>query len=712
MLPADASSLLGDFAGRRFSVPGRVVTFSASGGVFSVRAEGPDGELADFPVAYGFGVRPLQQLLLPLPGGRLQAFDVAWDARPEAEGGGRWYALHPGERSLPGDPLHWTGTLLNWNGSCAACHATNLRKGYDPETGRFDTTFSDADVACEACHGPGSRHVAWAEGAGAGRPDADPHRGLVAALGDAGGGRWELAAGARIRHRTAPRASNAELETCALCHARRGELGVEALPGEPIEQSHRVALLEAGLYHADGQIRDEVYEYGSFLQSRMQRAGVSCSDCHDVHAGTLHAEGNALCARCHEPAAFDTPAHHHHEPGAPASRCVSCHMLERVYMGIDRRRDHSFRVPRPDLAAALGTPDACSECHARQGPGFAADAIARWTGGPRDRGWHYGRALHAGREGAPGAEALLLRAVGDPSVPAIARATALSLLAEGLTPASLPALDAGLRAPDALVRRSAAEALLALPASERVARGTPLLHDPIRSVRFAALASLLEARAALAPRARSALDALAAEQRRALRANADRPESWLALGLLDARLGDDAAAERTLAEGVRREPWFVPLRIQLADVLRRRGREAEAETGLRQAIALAPDAADAHHALGLSLVRQGQLAQALPSLAQAAALRPESPRYAYVHAVALHDAGQRAEALAVLDAAHARHPGAREIAEAGVQYAAEAGDAVRMQRFARALRALAPADPALRKLLATPGAGSEAAAPP
>jgi len=709
MQPADASSLLGDFAGRRFEAQGVATTFSSQGGAYAVRTEGRDGKTADFPVAYAFGVAPLQQLLLPIGHGRLQAFDVAWDARSKQAGGQRWYALHEDERFRPGDPLHWTGSLANWNGMCAECHSTNLQKGYDAEADAFETTWSDVNVGCEACHGPGSRHVAWAEGALAGRRGDEAGRGLVASLGDTSGGRWELAPGARIRHRTAPRASDAELETCARCHSRRGQIWPDVVAGDAIGQTHRVALLDEGLYHADGQIQDEVYEYGSFLQSRMHRAGVTCSDCHDPHSGGLRAEGNALCGQCHEAAAFDTPAHHHHAAGGPASQCVSCHMIERVYMGVDGRRDHSFRVPRPDLAEALGTPDACTDCHAKPGPGFAADAIARWTGGPRDRGWHYARALHAGRRASLGAEAELLRAFDDPEVPAIARATALSLLAQQLSPTSLPALRGGLADPDPLVRRSAAEALVALHPSDRIAAGAPLLRDRNRSVRFAALGSLAEARQMLSPEDRVALDAVVTEQRVALRANADRPESWLDLGLLEERLGDTVAAEQALATGVRREPRFIPGRVQLAELVRRRGREAEAEQLLREAVALEPEAADAHEALGLSLVRQKRLAEALPSLARAAALSPDAPRYAYVYAVALHEAGEGAEALQVLADAHAHHSGVREIAEAGVQYAAEAGDAARARRFAQGLVAIAPEDPQVRALLEALGLGTEAA---
>jgi predicted CXXCH cytochrome family protein len=112
------------------------------------------------------------------------------------------------------------------------------------------------------------------------------------------------------------------------------------------------ALLEPGLYHADGQIDGEVHEYGSFLQSRMHAFGVACSNCHDPHSAKLRAEGNALCAQCHLPEKFDLAAHHHHLPGSTGAQCVDCHMPTKNYMVVDARRDHSIRLPRPDWSVS------------------------------------------------------------------------------------------------------------------------------------------------------------------------------------------------------------------------------------------------------------------------------------------------------------------------------------------------------------------------
>lgn len=626
-------------------------------GKWFVHAPGPDGVARDYEALYTFGVDPLQQLLLPLDRGRLQATTVAWDARPPEVGGRRWFALHGDERLAPDDVLHWTGPAQRWNSMCAECHSTNVRKGYQLDEDRYETSWSDLSVACEACHGPGSQHAAWAEATARGEAVRAEDRALPAGLAS-DGAKWIFADGAPIARRSAPRQSHAEIDACGVCHARRSVIADPLEYGRPLLDGHRPALLEAGLYTDDGQIEDEVYEWGSFLQSRMYAAGVTCSDCHDPHSGSLRAEGNAVCAQCHRPEVFDVPAHHRHAEGSDASRCVSCHMPTRLYMVVDARHDHSLRVPRPDLSVQLGTRNACNACHADRTPQWAAKAVERWYGEGRRKEPHFGAALHAARSGALGAEAALATVADDPAQPAIARATALRELAPWLTPMSLPTVERGVRDADPLVRLGAAEAAQGMPPEQRVALLAPLLRDPTRAVRIEAAYALTEVPAsALAPADRSAHADALAEWRAAQAANADRPDAHVNLGALHARFGDRAAARTEYETALRIGPWFVPTYLNLADLLREEDRDAEGEPLLRRALEIAPDSPDAHHALGLLLVRRQDLPGAITELARAAELAPDDGRYTYVYAVALHSAGDTERAIAVLDRFHARRPG-------------------------------------------------------
>ncbi len=373
-------TVLGDFSGVTFEYYGRSSSFFRRDGAFFVNTEGSDGELHDYQIAYTFGASPLQQYLIQFPGGKLQALGIAWDARSRSEGGQRWYHLYPDEDVTPEHPLHWTGPEQRWNYQCAECHSTNLQKNYDPELDRYSSTWSDLDVSCEACHGPGSAHVEWA-GSNSGETNLEARAvGLVVDLADRDGGVWVLRPGERIAARAPARTARVELNVCAQCHSRRQLIDEKNPTGGSPLNTLRPALLDEGLYHSDGQIQNEVYVYGSFLQSAMYTAGVTCSDCHDPHRARLRASGNALCSTCHLAEAYEAPAHHHHEQGSAGAECVSCHMPEQTYMGVDLRRDHSMRVPRPDLTVTLGTPNACSQCHDDDDrpAAWAADAVTRW----------------------------------------------------------------------------------------------------------------------------------------------------------------------------------------------------------------------------------------------------------------------------------------------------------------------------------------------
>jgi predicted CXXCH cytochrome family protein len=316
MQEATEQNVLGDFADRRFEHRGSSAVFSRRDGKFFVRTDGPDGKAADFEIRYTFGVEPLQQYLIELPGGRLQALTVAWDIA-----GKRWFSLYPNETVPAHDELHWTRRQQNWNFMCADCHSTNLRKNYDAATDTFATAWSEIHVGCESCHGPGSNHVVWAA-----KPDGDPRKGLTVILDERAGVRWAMDAKTGNSTRSKLRDADKEIEVCAQCHARRAQIAEGYHAGKPLLDHYVPTLLVEHAYHADGQQRDEVYNWGSFLQSKMYRQGVTCSDCHDPHSGHLKAAGNALCAQCHSPEKYAAKTHHFHAAGSEGAHCVNCHM--------------------------------------------------------------------------------------------------------------------------------------------------------------------------------------------------------------------------------------------------------------------------------------------------------------------------------------------------------------------------------------------------
>ena len=699
MQVASEETVLGDFENRVFEHRGVVTRFFRRDGRYMVETTGTDGELEVFEVAYTFGVTPLQQYLLGFPDGRYQALTVAWDSRPAHEGGQRWFHLYPDEDIPPGDELHWTAPAHNWNFSCAECHSTRLRKNYDAVTDRYATDWAEIDVGCEACHGPGASHATAARLAreeGAGYP-AD--HGLVVDL--QGAGEWQFEAGARTAVRRTTGGGASEPELCGRCHARRSQFSEDYVHGRPLSDTHRVELLLEDRYFPDGQILDEVYVYGSFVQSRMHAAGVTCSDCHEAHSLKLRVPDDGVCFQCHAATAYGSAEHHFHPEGSESARCVSCHMPERTYMVVDPRRDHSMQIPRPDRSEALGTPNVCTGCHAGRTNQWAVEHLDAWYGEERAPGFQrYAEVLAAAREGKSdagrGLESLML----DRRVPAIARATALAELSRYLSPSSSLAVRAGLADKDPLVRRAAVELLEQTDREVRWQLVSPLLDDPVRGVRVAAASVLADVSPGEIgdPEGQRRLERAFEQYLASEMLNADRVEHWVNMAGFHARQGNVPAAEKAYSEARRRDADFIPIYANQADMYRALGREAEGEKVLREGIARVDAAPALHHALGLLLVREKRVDEALSELQRAFEAGGENARFGYVYGVALNSSGAPLRAIEVWEAVLREAPEDRATLFALVSALRDQGDYGRAGVYADRLVELAPADPEVRRL--------------
>ena len=659
MQPASAATVLGDFNDAAFQYGDTTTRLRKEEAAFVVETDGPDGEVQPFQVAYAFGVSPLQQYLIPTGQGRLQALSIAWDSRAE---GGRWFYLYPHERVDHEDALHWTRPSQNWNSVCADCHSTNVRRGYDPATGAYATEWSEIDVGCEACHGPGSQHVAAPQ----------------------------LAYG---------KAASA-METCAACHSRRAQLAEGYRAGEPLLDYYLPAAVAPPLYHADGQIREEVYVYGSFLQSRMQQAGVVCGDCHEPHTAQLKLGGDALCQQCHSSAPpprfpmlaerakdYASAQHHFHE----AVACVDCHAPSRVYMGVDARRDHSFRVPRPDLSVAYGSPNACTSCHDDRGPAWAAAAIRQHTGAAPASG--VADLLALATTSAFDAEAALAAAARDAKVPGIVRRTLLEALGIYEFGRSQDAIAAATWDADPLARLGAIAHLARLPQAPRFTAIKRLLGDPLLAVRVSAAPAAAPYLAQkIAPADRQLIQSAMDEYRAVQRFNAESPEGHTNLAALRIALNQPEQAEAALRKALELQPHWIPALVNLADLYRATGRDIEGGAMLAQAAALQPPNSDAAYAYGLWFARQGQTARALEQLQRAHALAPEHLRNGYVFALALADAGESAQAIEVLERCLARFGGHRSVLAALARFHQERGEASAALGYAERLREAFGAD--------------------
>ena len=620
METATEKTVRGDFDDAVYDHFGNRSRFYRRDGKYFVHTQGIDGAPGEFEVTHTFGWYPLQQYLVPFPGGRLQCLPLAWDVEK-----GRWYHLYPDAPLESSDWLYWTNNSQNWNGMCAECHSTDLKKNYDFQADTYATTWSEISVGCEACHGPGSAHAQWAQLPEMGRPET---------------------ANAALTVKTSGLTSREQIELCAPCHARRMSLD---------DNIHRHAdfldygipqLLTEGLYFADGQILDEVYVYGSFMQSKMYARGVRCSDCHDVHSIRRIAKGNALCLQCHQGAVYDQKRHHFHkqagEPGDPirsnageilfdvgsGAQCEGCHMPGRRYMGIDYRPDHSFRLPRPDLTRAMDTPNACDRCHVDKPTQWSVDAMGKWYG----QAWrpHYGQILQAGRERRPETAAGLAALAADRLYPTIVRATALAELAAYGGETAQQAFAAALIDEEALVRQTAVRHLPEGDPVRRLKLLAPLLYDPVRGVRIEAAGAVAALPSPTLPAdTRRQFERTLAEYRHAMERTADFAASRHNLGNLYRNLGEVEKAVTNYEKAIAIDDQFYPAKVNLAMLYNQIGQDAAAEKLLRQVVEAHPDFYQLHYSLGLLLAERSRLEEAAIHLGQAAAGLPQRSRIQY-----------------------------------------------------------------------------------
>jgi len=691
MQHANEQTVLGDFNNATFTHYDVTSTFFKKDGKFFVNTDGPDGELHDYEITYTFGVTPLQQYLIEFPGGCYQVLGICWDSRPASEGGQRWYHLYSDEPIPHDDILHWTGPNQNWNFMCAECHSTDLRKNYDLKTDSYKTTWEEINVSCEACHGPASNHNRWAERSKTRPTPDDGTMGFLFQMNPDDEGTWQFDELTNTAARTQPRQDQSMLHMCARCHARRSVVAGEYEHGQDFLDTHRTQLLSENLYHPDGQILDEVYVYGSFLQSKMYQQGVTCIDCHEPHSMQVYSKGNSLCATCHKPDVFDTPEHHFHEQGTLGASCVECHMPTQTYMGVDERLDHSIRVPRPDLSMKLGTPNACNKCHSDQSYEWAQQAVLKWYGPDQSNETHYGQAILAGQNQQPNADNQLAELASNAEAPGIARATAVSLLKNYPSRVAFESVMENLKSDDPLIRFAAVGSLDMASPEMRLPLAYDLLDDSVLTVRLEAARVL----AAVEPADLSDEQRLKINQRieayiESQLANADRAESHLNIALIHTQRGQTDLAEQSYRTAISTNPAFAQSYVNLADLYRMAQRDSESVKLLQDAVDSGVKRGVIYYSLGLALVRMGDAPGAIKAFERAMEMEPGDPQFGYTLGIALNSTGEPMRALQVLSDTHKLHPANQSTLYALMTISRDSGEWQQAITYANTLLELKP----------------------
>ncbi len=684
MMVADEKSMKGDFNDTLFTYNNITSIFYRKDGKYMVKTDGEDGKLADFEIAYTFGVYPLQQYMVKFPKGRIQVLDIAWDSRDKKQGGQRWYHLHPDDNVTAGDPLHWTGPNLNWNYMCADCHSTNLKKNYDHKTKRYATTWDVINVSCEACHGAGSKHLAWTKN----REHNISNSGFLVSLLHKGR-EWKIDPDTLnpVLHDANKTSRYSEIEVCAKCHSRRTQLDDTFKAGDKFHNHYLPTLLNENLYYNDGKIKDEVYVYNSFLQSKMHEAGVTCTDCHNPHTLERKAEGDKICFRCHKMDTYQAPSHHKHLKGSTGASCISCHMPARTYMGVDNRNDHSFRVPRPDLSIDNESPNACNLCHKDKNASWATDAMKEWYGKIPKGKQDFSHALESLRANSADAPKSLYRVLMS-DAPNIAKATVSTYLGNYPTKQTYTTTMQMLRNKDVSIRRSALQAMEAFPPKLRVKEIFKLLQDPMKTVRMEAARQLSSfPLGQLESTKRQILEEALTEYENILLFAVDRPETQLSLALLYTNKNEFAKAEEAYKEAIRLQIKLVPAYVNYSDFLDRQKRNQEAFEILTKGIEQIPTAGILHHSLGLWYIRSKEKEKANKSLKKAVELEANNSRFTYVYAVAIGGTNPK-EAIKLLERSYKQHTGNLQLVSGLVYYYKQVNNLTKSLEYEKKLKEL------------------------
>ena len=632
-----------------------------NGSSYELTALGFANKITPYRVERVIGHDPLRQFLVDGGHGRLQAMEACLDPKKN-----EWFNVYGNEDRKPGEWGHWTGRGMVWNQMCASCHNTRLRKNYDAKTDAYRTTMAEMSVSCESCHGPMKPHNTWQHA----------HPGTK--------GDPTLTKFTRDQH----------IENCAGCHALRGEVTGDFVPGESFWDHYRLTITDqSDTFYPDGQIHGEDYEFSSFLSSRMHNAGVRCMDCHDMHSMKTVLPGNQLCMRCHTPGGFPNAppimpeAHSFHQTASSGNQCVNCHMPQTVYMQRHPRHDHGFTIPDPLLTKQFNVPNACNKCHTDKTTDWALEATQKWWGPKMDRKTRTRATLIAqARQGDETARFGLVDLLSSDEIPHW-KASAILLLDRWIDqPAVQTAVTAQLQHAHPLVRESAVRTLEPVLQSGSVRSAIePLLNDPARSVRVSAAWTLRES---------LHLDSAAGQDlQHMLHWNADQPSGQMQLAQFEFARRNLPAATQHMETAIQWDPNSPPFHHDLAMMYSTTGQTQLAIAKLRDTIKLAPNHADYHYELGLALSETGDMPAVIQALQEATRLDPGLSRAWYNLGLAKNGQGDIPGALDALQRGELANP-----RDPGIPYA-RATILARQNRIPEAIAALD------RSLSISPGYG-------
>ncbi len=655
MKHATKESVLGDFNNATLAVDDNKLnsetkvqsTFFKKANQYWVNIKGSDGKFHDYQIKYTFGYTPLQQYMVEFDDGRVQLIPFAWDSRAEKEGGQRWFNLYP-DMTTKHQEFFWTNTGQNWNYMCADCHSTNVDKNFDVSTNTYNTTFSEINVACESCHGAASDHLTWAQqqdGLSKNDKSIKPNDGDIGFTRDLSKSVKQWQANTDKNKKTLQPKSiehSQQVLVCAQCHSRRTQISDnDFVKGNAFGERYLLDLVSSTNYHPDGQVYNEDFVYGSFLQSKMYKKGVVCSNCHNPHTAELKLPIETLCLQCHQADNYASTKHHKHPENSSGAQCVNCHMPETTYMEIDARRDHGFHIPTPNLAKKLGTPDTCLTCHEDKNSQWSASKVNDWYPNSQVKDEKDFVPVFAAinlalnEQQLQGVSAELSRISQTISYAGIIRASALTKMASVSNTNTIIAIARAAKSADENIRLGAIEGAQSMQAAEKWRVLSPLLNDKVLAVRINAAFALTSLWQNLSQSQQAQLTPALNEYIESQRFNADRSFAHSNMGIIAAYQGNTEQAIKAFKQGISIEQSFAQTYLNLSQVYYQRGENQQSISTLQQGKKANPDNASLSYNLGLAFIRTKDKINAAKELAIATQLAPQNSHYFYVYGLSL-----------------------------------------------------------------------------
>jgi tetratricopeptide (TPR) repeat protein/ssDNA-binding Zn-finger/Zn-ribbon topoisomerase 1 len=645
MQHANDESVLGDFNNVTLEFKGKNNRFFKKADQYWVNIAGPDGKHQDYQIKYTFAYTPLQQYMVEFGDGRVQLIPFAWDSRTKEEGGQRWFDLYPNQKETHQE-FFWTNTGQNWNYMCADCHSTNVEKNFNEKDNTYNTTFSEINVACESCHGAASDHIEWTKNKSSEldkSPELDKsikspklaHLGFDRELSKSVSN-WKLEPNATTLTAEKINPSQQTL-VCAQCHSRHVQISnKDYIKGNDFGERYLLSLINNPIYYPDGQIYDESFVYGSFLQSKMAKNGVVCSNCHDPHSTKLIIPKEQVCLQCHQSETYAQKTHHQHQESSAGAQCVNCHMPETTYMQIDKRADHGWHIPRPDIAKQLGSPDTCLSCHKDKNSNWSSEKVEQWFPQSSIRAErHFSPVFAAADQGYATVTSALSHIAQNEANSDIIRASALERLAPFPDTNTIIAVARGAKHSDSNIRLGAITGSAALKGAERWRVIAPLLKDEVLAVRAQAALAIVPLWAELSEANKTFLTPALNEYMQIQDFNADRGYAHNNKGNVFAYQANYQAAESAYKAGMKIEPYFANSYTNLAELYRRQQKNQQSIDVLLTGQKASPENAGIDYQLALAYIRAKQTSQAVANLKQATLKEPNNAQYHYVYALSV-----------------------------------------------------------------------------